>query len=78
MTKIRQVQQQLVGTVIGNRWWERIKDRIRSFIAECSQRLSLDKVKLFKDSLSRVEDSLGRGSSRQALEREAKERFHVR
>lgn len=48
---------ELVDEGIGNSWWEKVKDNIRSFATEFSQRLALDKsnkVKTLKDSLSRV------------------------
>lgn len=47
------MKQKLVEAVIANRWWERLKDRIRYLTTEFSQRLVLDKpnkVKVLKGS----------------------------
>lgn len=50
----RLVQWELVVVVIENKWWERLKDRIRAFITKYSQRLALDKDK----KVMNLEDSL--------------------
>lgn len=41
----RLVQREFGGAGIRNKWWERLKDCIRSFTTEFSQSLALDKCK---------------------------------
>ena len=78
---IRLVQRELVGAVIGNRWWERLKSKIRAFVTKFSQRLALDKankMKALEDSLSRAEaggDSLEIALAKEALRRSSSERY---
>ena len=38
------LQRDLLGAIIGNRWWGNLKDSIRSFAADYSRRLKLDMV----------------------------------
>lgn len=65
-----------MGAVIENRWCERLRDRIRSFATDYSQRLALgkaQKVKALNDSLTcgGGASSLEIGLDRQALELES-------
>jgi len=51
------VKRELTGAVIGNRWWGRLKDRIRSFATDYSRRLKLDKLaeqRLLEDRIDRA------------------------
>ena len=68
----------LLGAVIGNRWWDSLKYRIRDFAIKYGQKLKLDKAK--KGEEGKISRAVERGDSlvvelaRRDLEREVSER----
>ena len=51
------LKRELLGAIIGNSWWGKLKDSIRSFAADYSRRLKLDKVaeqRVVESKLDRV------------------------
>ena len=51
------IKRELTGAIIGNRWWGKLKDSIRSFAADYSRRIKLDMVaeqRSIKDKLDRA------------------------
>ena len=53
------VQKELVGSIVSNRWWTRLKYKIKRFSINYSKRLALDKAKMeasLEDRISRAVD----------------------
>ena len=53
------IQKELVGTILGNRWWVRLKYKIKRFTINYSKRLAIDKAKMktsLEDKISRAVD----------------------